>query len=134
MAKILLIEDLPHQRALFSDVLREDGYEVATAEGGEAGLAAVESEQPDLIVLDVDMRDIDGIELLGRMVGKASHTRAPVIIHSAYGRFQSECRTWSADAFVVKSSEMSGLREAVREVLARKREDGDASAGTPAST
>ena len=58
MAKILLIEDCSRQRALFTDVLVDDGHEVVGVRGGRAGITAVKSDTYDLVVFDIGMPDI----------------------------------------------------------------------------
>lgn len=67
MAKILVIDDEPSITKLVSAYLKPEGYEVFTASDGDAGLKAARAFKPDLIVLDVMLPGIDGIELLSRL-------------------------------------------------------------------
>lgn len=66
-AKILVIDDEPSITKLVSAYLQPEGYEVYTAADGEAGLKAARAFQPDLIVLDIMLPGLDGIELLTRL-------------------------------------------------------------------
>src|SRR5574342_119274 len=67
MTKILIIDDEPSIVKLVSAYLKPEGYEVYTAADGEAGLKAARAFKPDLIVLDVMLPGMDGIELLSRL-------------------------------------------------------------------
>ena len=64
MAKILVVDDEEHIRLLYSEELKEEGYDVITAEGGDGLLARIEKDKPDLVVLDIKMVDYNGLDLL----------------------------------------------------------------------
>ncbi len=66
-AKILVIDDEPSITKLVSAYLKPEGYEVYTAADGDAGLKAARAYQPDLVVLDIMLPGLDGIELLTRL-------------------------------------------------------------------
>ena len=67
MRKILIIDDEPEVCELLSDFLKMQGYEALTAVRSEDGLALVETEKPDLVLLDIMMPQIDGLECLQRI-------------------------------------------------------------------
>jgi two-component system alkaline phosphatase synthesis response regulator PhoP len=67
MAKILVVDDEPSITKLVSAYLKPEGYEIYTATDGNAGLKAARTFKPDLIILDVMLPGIDGIELLSRL-------------------------------------------------------------------
>jgi two-component system alkaline phosphatase synthesis response regulator PhoP len=67
MAKILVVDDEPSITKLVSAYLKPEGYEVYTAADGNAGLKAARIFKPDLIILDVMLPGLDGIELLSRL-------------------------------------------------------------------
>src|ERR1700749_364075 len=98
MICILLTEDLPDQRALYHDVLREAGYKVRDAASAREALEAYDEEKPDLVVLDIQMPGMDGIEAMGKILAKRRDT--PVILYTAYPHFKQNFMTWPADAFV----------------------------------
>ncbi|MHC4472855.1 MAG: response regulator, partial [Planctomycetota bacterium] len=104
-----------NQRLLCQQELEEEGYEVALAADGIEALESVERSRPDAIILDMCMPRMDGIETLSQVVGRDSSI--PVIIHSAYSSYQDNFMTWSADAYVVKSADLSELKTRLREVL-----------------
>jgi CheY-like chemotaxis protein len=118
MATILLVEDEPNQSRLYRMELEDEGYRVMSASDGKEALQAVEGERPDLVVLDLHMPGMDGVEALGRLL--STDSSLPVIIHSAYEGFKDNFMTWSADAYLVKSSNLDGLKQEIQRVLAEK--------------
>ncbi|HYF49852.1 MAG TPA: response regulator [Planctomycetota bacterium] len=114
MLTILLTEDDADQRALYGDVLREAGYDIVEASSGRDALAKFKAQKPDLIVLDIQMPEMDGIEVLTEILKK--DRQIPLILHSAYPAYKANFLTWGADAFVVKSGAPSELADAVRRV------------------
>ena len=115
MARILLTEDQADQRNLYHEILTEAGYEVVDAWNGTEALELFQRNKPDVVVLDIQMPGIDGIEALGKIMAK--NRNVPVIFHSAYPSYKSNFLTWTADAFIVKSGEPAELLEAIRKIL-----------------
>jgi DNA-binding response OmpR family regulator len=116
MPTILLTEDDADQRALYADVLREAGYDVIEAASGSQALAMFKAQKPDIVVLDIQMPEMDGIEVLTHLLEK--DRRIPLILHSAYPAYKANFLTWGADAFVVKSGLPSELVATVHNVAA----------------
>ena len=83
MNKLLLIDDEPDILRVLSMSLRADGYNVFTAENGTEGLAAFEKENPDIVITDIKMPGMDGIEVLGTI--KERQPDAQVIIITGHG-------------------------------------------------
>ncbi len=117
MPKILLVEDERNLRLLYKKDLEQDGHTVITASGAAEGLSLADAERPDLVVMDIRMPGMDGLEAMGRLLEK--HPKLPVILNSAYSAYKDNFLSWAADAYVVKSSDTSELRAAVRDVLSR---------------
>lgn len=80
---VLVVDDDPDKQMLLKIALQTAGYEVRTSDDGEAGLAAVESYPPDLIVTDVMMPKMDGYELARRIRANPQTKFIPIIIQSA---------------------------------------------------
>lgn len=112
MPSILLIEDNADQRHLYRDVLAEAGFDVREAATGPEALASAKSCPPDLVVLDIQMPGMDGIEVLSKLL--AEDKSIPILFHSAYPAFKSNFMTWAADAFVEKTGNPQDLVDAVR--------------------
>ena len=119
MAMILLVEDDPNQCLLYEEALKGEGYNVVTAKDGREALERVEKSRPDLVVMDISMPGMDGIEAMSRML--ARDHKLPIILNSAYATYKDNFRSWSADAYVVKSSDLSELKGMIRRVLETHR-------------
>ena len=117
MATLMIVEDDKNQRILYEQELAEEGYEVILAEGGREALEKIEKVVPDLVILDISMPGMDGIETLGKILGRERDI--PVILNTAYSSYKDNFMTWSADAYVVKSSDLTELKEKIKEILER---------------
>ena len=80
MNKILIVDDEPHLRLLYETELRRAGYETMTATNAAQGLEFVETMQPDLVILDIRMAGMDGIEAMQRILERDS--KVPVILNT----------------------------------------------------
>jgi CheY-like chemotaxis protein len=131
MAHVLLIEDSPAQRELFAEFLREDGHVVRTAGEGKEGLALLAEAQPDILVTDILMPGMDGIEALQQALEQ--HEGLPVVLHTAYPQYENRLPKGTVAAVVVKSCDPAPLKAKLREIVARIDQLGvrAASAGTP---
>jgi len=120
--RILLVENEEGQRLLYEQELNEEGYLVNWARNGKEALQYLEKSPYDLVVLDIVMPEMDGIEVLSKIVSR--YKKMPVILHTAYAYYKNDFMTWLADAFVVKSSDLSLLKKTVKELLEKneKRE------------
>ena len=121
MTTILLVEDDKNQRLLYEQELRHEGYEVVTASNGKEALEEVQEKLPDIVIMDINMPKMDGIEAMGRILGK--NKEIPVIINTAYSNYKDSFMSWAADAYIVKTSDLSELKEKIKEVLAKKNKD-----------
>jgi CheY-like chemotaxis protein len=115
MKKILLVDDEANIRFIYSEELRDEGYSVISASNGEEGLRRFEDENPDLVILDIHMPDMNGIDVLRRM--KTQNPAIPVILSSAFPEFKQDLGAWASDEYVVKSSNLQQLKDAVHRQL-----------------
>jgi DNA-binding response OmpR family regulator len=113
--RILVVDDEEPIRLLYKTELEEEGFEVLSTSKARRALELVGSEAVDLVVLDIQMPDMDGIEALQKIVGKKRNM--PVIINSAYPNFKDNFMTWIADAYVVKSPDLRELKDKIRSTL-----------------
>ena len=102
MSKILVIDDEESIRKLLKISLTHKGYEVITAEDGEKGIEAFQAERPPLVITDIKMPGIDGIEVLKRIRGLNPDTR--VIVITGHGDMESaiEALQFEASDFINK--------------------------------
>jgi len=85
VAKIFIVDDVPENLRLLMGLLESSGFSVATAIDGEVALAAVKKVDPDLVLLDIMLPDIDGYEVCRRLKADPETVDLPVIFISALG-------------------------------------------------
>ncbi len=115
MKRILVVEDDESQRILYRDELVEWGYEVILAANGKEAVKYLINGRPDLIILDIVMPEMDGMETLGRIIN--TFRDIPVILNTAYSTYRQDFMSWAADAYVLKSSDLRELKWWVQELL-----------------
>jgi len=113
--KILVVDDEKNIRKLYETELRKEGYEIATAESGEEALDKIENDDIDLVVLDIRLEGMDGIDCLRTIMEKRRDL--PVVLNSAYSTYKQDFASWMADAYVVKSSDLTELKDTIKDVL-----------------
>ena len=118
MATVLIVDDDQNQRVLYREELRHEGYNVREAADGQEAIAMVRDGGIDVVVLDIAMPGTDGVETLSRILD--IDNKMPVVLNTAYSGYKDDFMTWAADAYVVKSSDLSGLKNRIAEAL-RKR-------------
>lgn len=115
---VLVVEDDNNQRALYEEELSDEGYRVVTAADGREALKVAEAENPDIAVLDINMPVLDGLDTLSQLL--EHRAKMPVIINTAYASYKESFTSWSADAYIVKSSDLTELKNTVRRLLEEK--------------
>ena len=118
MSKVLIVDDEPHLRLLYETELRRAGFETMTASNAVQGLEFVETMKPDLVILDIRMAGMDGIEAMQRILERDN--KIPVILNTAFSSYRDNYLTWAADAYVTKSSDVNELVDTVKDVLSNK--------------
>ena len=115
MSKVLIVDDEPHLRLLYETELRRAGFQTMTASNADQGLEFVETMKPDLVILDIRMAGMDGIEALQRILERDN--TIPVVLNTAFSSYRDNYLTWAADAYVTKSSDVSELVNTVEGLL-----------------
>ncbi|MDZ7642532.1 MAG: response regulator [Desulfurivibrio sp.] len=115
MKKILLVDDEESIHLLYREELEEEGYEVESAISGDEALEKLDVVKPDLIILDINMPGMNGIEALRRI--KEINPDIPVILCTAYQEFKQDLASWASEEYIVKSSDLSELKAAVKKYL-----------------
>jgi DNA-binding NtrC family response regulator len=116
MPQILLIEDQPNQRLLYEQELTDEGYEVLAAGNGEEALELFKRCRPQLVIVDVLLPGMNGIEIMEKML--SVDPNLAIIVHSAYSSPSHDFITWFARAYVVKSGDLQELKTQIRRALA----------------
>ena len=115
MKTILIVDDEPNIRLLYKDEFTKDGYTVKEADNGQSALDQVDKNKIDLIVLDIKMPGMDGLDFLTQL--RKSDRKIPVILCTAYGQHKQDLVSWAADRYVVKSGDLTELKTNVKELL-----------------
>jgi two-component system KDP operon response regulator KdpE len=117
-ARILVVDDEPNILGTLAPLLRSRGYDVHTAMTGRAALEAIDREKPDLVVLDLGLPDLDGVEVC-RLIREARNI--PIVVLSARGAETDKVRALDAgaDDYVTKPFGAEELMARVRAALRR---------------
>jgi len=114
--RVLLVDDIPEMLAYSAEILRPNYEIVGTAPDGKSAIAAFERTTPDVVVLDISMPGLNGIEVARRLRG--SGCRAAIVFLSAEMEFVTAALEAGGSGFVRKTLIDSDLPVAIREVLA----------------
>ncbi len=119
-ARILVVDDEPNARSGLEKLLRQDGYEVDVADDGVAALAIAGDRPPDLVVTDLKMPRMDGVELLKHL--RAQDVDLPVLMVTAFGDVSSAVKAMRAGAedYLTKPVDFDALSLAIERSLARR--------------
>ncbi|PID40453.1 MAG: Fis family transcriptional regulator [Proteobacteria bacterium] len=117
MNSVLIIDDDDQLRISFERLLREEGYQVRTAASGEAGIRMVGEELPDLVVLDVRLPGISGLETFRQI--HLIEQKLPVIIMTAYGTTETAIEATKMGAFdyVIKPFDIPQMLSTIRQAI-----------------
>ena len=118
MSRVLIVDDEPHLRLLYETELRRAGFDTLSAGDAVQGLEIVQTMKPDLVVMDIRMAGMDGIEAMQQILDRDS--RIPVILNTAYTSYKDNYLTWAADAYVVKSADVTELVTTVQDVMDKR--------------
>jgi DNA-binding response OmpR family regulator len=119
MEKVLCVDDDLTLLNLYKIELSEEGYKVILAKDGKEALLKFEKEKPQVVIMDIRMPVMDGIETLTAMLEK--DRQIPVILNTAFPQYKENFMTWGAEAYVLKSSDLTELKQKIREVLDRRK-------------
>ena len=119
--KILVVDDEAGARELFQSILSDEGYEVSLATNGEEALAMFKSGAFDLVITDIKMPVMDGLQLLQEIRNTGSKT--DVIMVTAYGEVESYLKAMSLGAaeYINKPIRIKELKRIVSKVLTERK-------------
>jgi len=113
--KILIADDDQNIRFLYEQELFDEGYQTVLARNGKECLEKVEKELPDLVLLDINMPKMDGLEAIWRII--ELNRNLPIIINSGYSSYRDNYMSWGADAYLIKSNNLEELKLSIKNVL-----------------
>ena len=118
LTKVLLVEDHTDTREMIAMLLNMEGYAVATAEDGQEGVAQASLQQPDIIVTDINMPKLSGIEMIRILRGRPEFSSVPILVMTAYGNdVARDAITNGATRAVTKPVDFESLVVAIKDLL-----------------
>ena len=111
---ILMVDDDAHILKLYRMELEEEGYRIYTAISGKDGIEKFESINPDLVILDILIPDIDGLTLLRMM--KEQRPRTPIIMNTAYD-YRNDFAVWASEAYMVKCTDLTEIKGIINKLI-----------------
>ena len=119
--KILVVDDEEGARELFNTILSDEGYHVTLAVSGEDALDRLKTDAFDLVVTDIKMPGMDGLQLLQEI--RKSGARSDVIMVTAYGEVESYLKAMSLGAaeYINKPIRIKELKRIVHKVLTERK-------------
>jgi CheY-like chemotaxis protein len=115
MKTVLVADDEVSIRKLYQRELNREGYNVVFASNAQEAVQKARENTPDLVIMDIRMPGMDGIEAMGRILEE--NNEIPVVINTAYSSYKDSFMSWCADAYVTKSSDLTELKETVKKIL-----------------
>lgn len=121
MKKVLVVDDDPVVRILVSEYLSNNGHQVSVSGDGQTCLLKLKEEQPDLVLLDLQMPDMDGIEVLSRIRNNPQTAQVPVLMLSANADTAklAEMNNLQLEGHILKPFAMEVLLEALAQLKER---------------
>jgi two-component system cell cycle response regulator DivK len=116
---ILIVEDDPKSLKLFRDVLQVSGYATIEATDGRRGVELAQEKKPDLVLMDIQLPVMDGVEATGILKADPATKDIPIIALTAYAMQGNEkgMRQAGAEGYLTKPISIQGFLEKVREYL-----------------
>ncbi|HZS05004.1 MAG TPA: response regulator [Blastocatellia bacterium] len=119
---VLLVEDNADLRQLYTFFLAGRGFEVRLAEDGEEALAEIQKQRPDVLLTDIAMPQMDGVELIQRLRSDEEFASLPVVAMTAYGEGRlTEAWAAGADETIAKPMEANDLLTALFKVMPKQQ-------------
>lgn len=116
---ILVVDDFDDTRLLFRTLLERGGYRVCEAINGNQAIAMAESERPDLIIMDMQMPELDGISATRKIRGMKELEGVPIVVVSAYGadQYRLEALAAGCNEYVATPVEPENFEAVIRSLI-----------------
>ena len=113
--RILVIDDEESLRLLYTSELSRIGYQVESAADANEAMTMFSDGDYSLAVVDIEMPGLDGLELLGKL--REIDPSTPLVLNSAFNTYKADFKSWLADGYIVKSSDLEPLKTKIKELL-----------------
>ena len=121
--KILVVDDSSDTREMMTKLLEIESFNVVTAEDGRAGFDAAKAERPDMIITDINMPNLNGIEMIRLLRAEVEFVSVPIMAITAYGQsVAKEAIDAGADHAATKPIDFDSLIRGIRQLLAASRD------------
>ena len=117
MAKILIIDDAKFTRTMLKKMIAEFGHETIEAENGKVGLEKICSEEPDIVLTDILMPEMEGTELLALLRETKMDVKVIVISANIQETIKDQCMNLGVSEFFSKPPDKEKLKEAIEKIL-----------------
>jgi CheY-like chemotaxis protein len=117
MKQILVVDDEKNIRQLFQEELLDEGYVVTVADGGREALEKIAARKPDLVIVDIRMPDMNGLELMQEI--RKDYQDLPIIVCTALRALQDDYTIWESQvsAFLAKPVDLDDLKQRVKDCI-----------------
>lgn len=122
--RLLLVDDDRHLLVVLSDFLKFEGFDVTTAESGEQALRKMDSQMPDLIILDIGMPGMGGLGLLRLLRGSGVVHRIPILVLTARSNMADFFENSEVEGFLAKPCAPESMVHAIRRIITPAGEGG----------
>lgn len=112
---VLVVDDERAIRLLYEQELKAEGYNVVVADSARSAIEHQEEIRPDLVVLDIRMPGMDGLEALSMLLDRDE--KPFVILNSGYSSYRDNFMSWPADAYLIKSSDLTELKGTIKMLI-----------------
>ncbi|KAA3619576.1 MAG: response regulator [Calditrichaeota bacterium] len=120
MKKILILEDEANQRTLYTNILSDAGFYISAAASCSEAVQLANIENYDLAVVDLKLETENGLDAIKKIL--TINKKIKIVIHTSYAEYKQDMQTWSADAYVIKSSDSSELIATIHNLLGEIKE------------
>ncbi len=117
--RILIAEDFEENRIALKLILKHSGYDVIEAEDGRRAVETIRREKPDVVLMDITLPVIDGLQATREIRGDAEFARLPIIIISAHDDEETKSQAVEAggSAYIAKPVEIEEVKKMIRDFL-----------------
>ncbi len=119
MARVLIADYIPDTREILMIGLQRAGFEVIQAENGAVALRMVETEKPDILLLDLRLPEVDGLAVLKQLRARGAHPPIIIMTASNHPVELERARAAGADAYILKPFRLAEVVSVVRQYVAQ---------------